>query len=403
MPTFIEINGIDESGSIGEPIIFCRITVSIKNEVQLFLRNLNHFGTLMPNKMKLRGFDPSYLLKYVTGIIDDPTLKIELYQMQPDVQLKLVNCLAMETASELQMNRTELVNIFDPQGNLKNTSSPASVVYKTTDILKRFKNPKIWVESFVKSYGMMCMTKELGISLKQKQKNVGEDGFSDYFSVQQIAGGYPFAFWWKELMEGGHFEKGSFIVNGISNGDEHYPSMSCAGTVANALLKNQDKLHLFPIKPIELDNTVDLNNFYSGHSRALETPIFQKRMIFVGKMDENLRMCIPYLEHLRDLHYTPEATSIIVPIDWFFKARGYGNPDNTTIIHSSMLSSQDKINLEFCKKKAYPVVHVCNYKEDFQKLVSSIQSEASFAPTQRRSKLSSALSQIEEICLKNME
>ena len=259
------------------------------------------------------------------------------------------------------------------------------------------------MESFVKSYGMMIMTKELGINLKQKKKNAGEDGFSEFFSVSQIAGGYPFAFWWKDLMDKGHFERGSFIINGISNGDVHYPSMSCAGTVANALLKNQDKLHLFSIKPIEYDESINLSDFYLGHSKALEVPIFQKRMIFVGKMDENLRMCIPYLEHLRDIHLTPEATSISVPIEWFFKARGYGKSDNTTIIHSSVLSQQDKHNLEFCKKKSYPVVHVCDYKEDFQKLVTTIKTETSFAPAQKRTKIDSTLTQIEDICLKNME
>ena len=128
MPKFIEINGIDEAGSVGEPIIFCRINVSIKNEIQLFLRNLNHFGTLMPNKMKLRGFDPSNLLKYVTGLIEDPTLRVELYRMPPEVQLKLVYSLAMQTAIELQGNRAELVNIFDNEGNLKNKSTPSATV-----------------------------------------------------------------------------------------------------------------------------------------------------------------------------------------------------------------------------------------------------------------------------------
>ena len=83
MPTYIEINGIDEAGSIGQPIIFTKVNVGVKNEVQLFLRNLNHFGTLMPNKFKLKGFDPSYLLKYVTELLDDQTVKQKSTECDP--------------------------------------------------------------------------------------------------------------------------------------------------------------------------------------------------------------------------------------------------------------------------------------------------------------------------------
>ncbi|NLO70252.1 MAG: hypothetical protein GX102_04780 [Porphyromonadaceae bacterium] len=402
MPTYIEINGIDEAGYIGQPIFFTRVNVGIKNEIQLFLRNLNHFNTLMPNKFKLKSYDPTYLLKYVTELLDDSTIKIEIYRMPPHVQLHLTNFLAVTTATELHQKRMALVNVLDNEGKLKDKTNSAASLYKTTDFLKRFKNPKIWIESFVKSYGMMMITKELGTNSKYRKKPPSETSFSDYFSVSQIAGGYPFAFWWRSLMDKGHFEKGAFIVNGIANGDEYYPSMSCAGTISSTLLKNQDKLHLFPIKTIEYQEAFDLSEFYAGHSRALETPIFQKRIIFIGQMDENLRMCIPYLNHLRDIHYTPEATSIQVPIEWFFKARGYGNPDNTTIIHSSSLSQQDKTNLDFCKKKTYPISHVCDYKEDFIKLLTEIEQESEYAPLTKRNKIAGTLKQIENLCLKNM-
>jgi hypothetical protein len=402
MPTYIEVNGMDEAGSVGEAIIFVRLGVGLPNEVQLFLRNLYHFNTLMPNKTRLHGYEDGYLLKYATDILDDSTYKIDLYKMPLDVQLKLIKYMTVQTSIDLHLCRKDLLSVFDANGNMRNGAS-VSPVYKTTDILKRFRDSKIWIESFVKSYGMMYITKELGISSKNREKKLKSEGFSDFFSVSQIAGGYPFAFWWKTLMEQGHFAKGKFIVTGVSNGDVHYPCMSGAGTMASALFRNMDKLHLFPTKIIEYDDSIDLSEFYLGHSNALEMPIFQKRLIFIGRMNENLKMCVPYLAHLRDIHYTPEATHVNVPIEWFFKGRGYGNKDNTTIIYCNRLSQRDKENIKFCRDANYPVYHVCEYKKDFEELVSKIENETEYAPSQKRNKLVGILKRVKDVCLKEME
>jgi hypothetical protein len=218
-----------------------------------------------------------------------------------------------------------------------------------------------------------------------------------------VAGGYPFAFWWRNLLEKGFLQKGSFVATGVSNGDEYYPTMSTAGTIATSLMKNSDKLHLFPLKPLEYDSEYDIVDFFKGQQTAFELPTFQKRIIFLGAMNDNLRLCIPYLEHLRDIHYTPEATSIGVPVEWYFKARGYGTPTNTMIIHSSVLSEKDKQNIQFCKSRSYPIHHTSDYKEDFEKLVTKINSEIEYAPTQKRTKLSTSLKRICEDCSKHME
>lgn len=404
MPTYIEITGLDESGVVGEDILFARVSVGLNNEIQLFLRNIDFFDMLLPSKFKIgRGFDQTHLLKYVKSMLDDSTFEIELFKMFPATQLRLTKDLLALTAEDLFEQRQVLLSVFDESDKVISSEDTANLIYGVTDILRKFRTSRIWVESFVKAYGMMKVVREYGNNIKRKTEGAAYKGFSNIFSAIQVAGGYPFAFWWRNLLEQGILQKGAFVASGVSNGDEHYPTMSAAGTIATSLMKNKDKFHLFPIKPIEYDSEYDMVNFFKGQQTAYELPIFQKRIIFLGTMNENLRLCIPYLEHLRDIHITPEATSVSVPVDWFFKARGYGTPENTVIIHSSILSDNDKQNIQFCKSRSYPIRHTSEYKKDFEDLVAKINSEIEYAPTQKRSKLSTSLTRICADCAKHME
>jgi hypothetical protein len=334
-------------------------------------------------------------------MVDEPFLKISIFRMFPDVQLKLVTDFALFTAKNLYESRKEIVGLFDKDGNLvEDYKEKLPSASQSIDILKRFRNPRIWLDSFVKSYGMMWITNRLG----EASRHFKKEGFTSFFWAIQIAGGYPFAFWWKDLLEKGtSFQKGESVITGVSNGDEHYPLMSAAGTISTSLMRNVDKLHHFSVQPIDIDDSFDLYNFFEGHSKALDTPIFQKRVIFIGKMSDNVRMCIPYLMHTKDIYNTHEATSITVPIQWFFKHRGYGKADNTTIVHSDSLSTTDKENIKFCKGRKYPIKHISEFKEDFEVLLSKVSSEIDYAPTQKRTKLSTTLKKIETECLGEME
>jgi len=402
MPTYIEVNGLDESGSVGEPIIFVRIGVSLLNEVQIFLRNIEHFNMLLPDKHRIRqGYEPKSLLRYVKSFVEDPCFDITMFRMFPETQLKLLTEFSLRTAGDLYRSREAIVKLFDSSGNIvEDYESVAPSISQAINILKRFRSPRVLIDSFIKSYGMMVIAMKLGVLSRSSRI----EGFTNSFLTVQIAGGYPFAFWWKDLVDKNPlFKKGSFVITGVSNGDEHYPSMSSAGTIAMSLLLNSDKLHLFPIQPLELEGSIDLASFFDGHSRAIEIPTFQKRIIFLGTMNENIRMCIPYLMHLRDRHETYEASSVRIPIEWYFKFRGHGKPENTIVVHSSSLSGQDRNNIKACKKCDYAIHHVSDFKKDFQEFLGKLGSEIDYAPTQKRTSLSASLKKIEEGCLNAMK
>jgi len=401
MTTYVEINGMDESGSVGEPIIFVRIGVSLLHELQIILRNIEYFNKLMASKYFLKGYETSTLFKYVLDFINDPSLDITIFRMFPETQLKILRELSLLTGETLFQCRKTLTKMFDLEGNLTTVDQPtASEISKAVGKLKRFRNPKIWLESFIKSYGMMTITKRLG----EISKSLSKPGFTDHFLVIQIDGGFPFAFWWKYLLNEDDpcFKKGSFVVNGISNGDNYYPSISTAGTIAESLFRNVEKLHLFPVYPIKYETTFDLNTFCEDHGKAMEMHTFQNRILFVGRIREGVRTCIPYLMHLRGRKKTYEPFGIRIPIKWFSKVHGFGTAENTVIVQGSYLSPRDKENLRFCKDNGYPIYHVSDFKESFEELINKLEAEIQYAPTQKRKSLSSKLKKIEEDVLSGM-
>ncbi|MEM2118443.1 MAG: hypothetical protein QW386_05435 [Candidatus Bathyarchaeia archaeon] len=402
MPTYIEINGLDESGSVGEPILFVRIGMSLLNEIQIFLRNIEFFNTLLPNKYRIKqGYEPKSLIRYVKSFIEDPCFDTTIFRMFPETQLKLLTEFSVRTAGDLYHSRESIIKLFDSTGNIvKDYKTVAPSVSQAINILKRFRNPRILIDSFVKSYGMMLIAMKLGTLTRSSRI----EGFTNSFLSVQIAGGYPFAFWWKDFVDkNALFKKGSFVITGVSNGDEHYPSMSAAGAIATSLLLNSDKLHLFPVQPLEMEDSIDLDSFFKGHSKAIEIPTFQKRIIFLGTMNENVRMCTPYLMHLRDRRETYEASSVRIPIEWFFKMHSRGKPENTIVIHSSSLTSKDKDNLKICKKCNYAIHHVSDFKKDFEDFLGRLCSEIDYAPTPKRVSLSASLKKIEEECLNGLK
>jgi len=402
MPTYIEINGIDETGSVGEPIIFVRLGISLLNEIQIILRNVEHFDKLMASKAHLKGYETKTLFKYVLDFVDDPSIDITIFRMFPKTQLRLMKALSFLTGQKLFQWRRSFISMFDNKGNLIKADAPTALeISEIVSSFRRFRKPSIWFESFVKSYGMMVVTKRIG----QISKSLSKPGFTDHFLVIQIDGGYPFAFWWKDLLaeKNPSFKKGSFVVSGVSSGDCYYPSMSTAGAIALSLFRNIEKLHLFPVYPVEYNEELELDDFCEKHGKAMETHYFQNRMLFIGNIDYSTKVCIPYLAHLRDRKITYEPTSIRMPIEPFFKSYGRGSPENTVIVQGSSLSTKDKQNLKFCSNNGYPISHISDFKDNFDELINKLDEEIQYAPTQKKKSLSSKLKKIEQECISNLK
>jgi len=396
---YIEINGLDESGSVGETILFVRVGTGLLNESQIFLRNIDFFNSLIASKNILKGYDSSTLLKYVLSFIEDPSFDVTIFRIFPEAQLKILRSFSILTAKDLYSIRGTFVKLFDSKGNLaKVDRKMVKEISEATNKLKRFRKPEYWLDSFVKSYGMMLATLKLADMLKTKP------GFTSYFWVIQADGGYPFVFWWRDVIgKKKHFKKGTFVISGVSNGDRYYPVISTAGIIAASLLRNIDKLHGFPVYPLKYNDDFDVAHFYESHSKAIEIPTFQHRVLFIGKIPENLRACIPYLIHKRDRHKTYEPFHVGTSMKWFFKKYSPGKPENTIIVYGGELSQKDKENIDFCREKKYPVFHISEFKKDFQKLLNELNTEIQYFPENKKQRLSTRLKNIEQDCMSKLD
>lgn len=399
MPKLVEISGIDESGHIGDPILFVRVGVGLPFEIQILLRNLQFFGRLMVSGKDIRGYEKATLFKFVTEYMDDPSIDITVFCMHPKTQLKLLRGLMYKTAEDLYTTREPATALFGLDGKLvqKNYDALGEGITNILSRIKKFHDPEFWMESFVKSLGMRYITSKL----PSMSKIFANPEKIDPLLVVQIDGGYPFAFWWKglESMPDTKFVKGNYFVNGIAHGDEYYPAVSTAGVIAQILSFNLEKLHLYPVDsidpPIEKD---DFSSFYQNHSRAVTLRAFQNRVMFIGHIAEETSKYIPYLLHRRDRRKTYEPFYLNTDFRWFFRVFGKGTPENNLVVAGKSLSSRDKDNLKFFNENNYEVLYVSDLADDFDGLVNELDSEIQITPMQKRTSLSPKLKKIEEFC-----
>jgi len=408
MPTLVEINGLDESGRVGDNLLFVRVAVPIHSELQLILRNLSHFDKLIVRKEDLKGREEKNLSAYVRDMVDDSAFSIDFYRMRPNVQIQLIRRYLSLLWNDLFKTRGALLDILPKPEEERESQEAISSQRTLSSIignLQRFENFEFALESMVKSYGMMKVTRRLDFVSSLFRTSTGPD--VHLYLVVQIDGGYPFAFWWKTLLESEHIEnlKKQTFITGVGQGDGYYPAISAAGAIAWILSHYPDRNYFFPIHELNYDERFPLDeNFYYGHTVALNRPTFSNRIVFLGQIDANLRNCVPYCLHRSDRKKTYEAFGPVEKTaENFFKEYSHGKPENTLIIYGALSSWQDKVNLKYCQDRGYDCKHVSDIRSQFETLMKEIEGEIDLLPKEKRTKLAGTLKTIEESCSSSLK
>jgi hypothetical protein len=403
MPTLVEINGLDESGRVGDNLLFVRVAVHIHSELQLILRNLSHFEKLIIRKEDLKGREEKNLMAYVRDMIDDPVFSIAIYRMRPNVQVQLMKRYLSFLWNDLFKTRGALLETLQKsveEKELDKTASSQRTISSIIENFQRFENSEFAIESMIKSYGMMKVTKRLDTVSELFRTPTGPD--VHLYLVVQIDGGYPFAFWWKTLLESEHIQnlKKQTYIAGVGQGDGYYPAISAAGAIAQILHHYPNRNYFFPIYELNYDERFPVDeSFYYGHSVALNRPTFNNRIVFLGQIEANLRNCIPYFLHRADRKKTYEAFGPVEKTaENFFKNFGHGNKENTIIVCGALSSWQDKVNLKYCEDRGYDCKHVPDIRPQFEALIQEIGAEIDLLPKEKRTKLAGTLKTIEESC-----
>jgi len=109
--------------------------------------------------------------------------------------------------------------------------------------------------------------------------------------MAQIDGGRPYHCW-EELLE----RDGRTPIYGISKGDEYYPAVNMAGTVASLVNQSKAFTILSTVKEIEYTTggKVDLNKFFSIFKNAIEERWYFTKIYFAGTFPEQLVQLSPF-------------------------------------------------------------------------------------------------------------
>jgi len=397
----IEINGVDEAGRIGENIIFTRVSVERDFEINLLLNNLSYFNQLIPNKNDVKGYDKKRLGRYAREIIETETFKTAIYKMRHESQVLLLRCLYSYLSEDLFRLRREVLSLFE--------TKDWRVIQTALDSLNRFKRKGIFAESFVKAFGMKKVVEDLGKNYLQRYQSIEKlSSVSGPKIIVQIDGGFPFAFWWKDILKNTEsgLVKGKCLITGVTNGDKYYPTMATAGAISNILRLHPELQYLFPIRELDIRGVKyeDMGRFYEQHSFSLSKPIYQNRILIIGKIINQMVCCVPYLFHIQEQRTkTFETFCISGSVDNFLRDFGYGTKENTTVVVGRLTSSLDKENLQYCRDKGYPIKYLSSLKTTFNDLINRLQSEIELAPSSKRYDLEGKLSRLNSACQHELE
>jgi len=402
MPQNYFIHGLDEAGRIGDKIIFCDASIEIENETSLMLRNLWHFRKLILNKYDVSGYDERTLLRFVSEFIDDGSTRINLFSLNHEYQNRLLSGLFYQMSNSFFKLRGDIIEALQKRDR--------TIFSTTLGVLNRFKRKGIYAESFIKSYIMReILTHISGYYKNVYSLDVLKNGYGPRIDVQ-IDGGFPFGFWWKDLLN--NIESGLIkekcLITGITNGDNYYPVISLAGTIASILNKYPAKQYNFSIndfKLSELDITnEDFFHFYFRHAYSLSKPIYQNRILLLGKFSDELKTILPYSIYLdRGRTRTFEPFEINTSILNFMKDFGYGLPENTLIIIGKIENSEQKKDIRYCEDRGFSTIELNQCKEVFENFFPNLNSESELIPSQRKSEIQSRLTKIQSLCAAELQ
>lgn len=413
MPTLVEINGLDEGGKVGEPIWFVRVGVRIDSEMQLLLRNLDHFGKLLVNKGDLQNREEKNLMKYLRDAVDDPSIDVSIFRMRIQTQVGIIKRYLEFLSDEMFRARGALIDGLkstskaspSEDGDVEEEGTQKSRSWQVVETLKRFKDPPFLYESLVKSYGMMSVT--AGLDRISKLFRTPLSPGANHMLVVQIDGGYPFAFWWQSLVESSNLsniKKRNTRIAGISQGDAYYPAVCTAGAISFILNKYPHRTFFLPVNELSYDDRFPIDDeFYTRHTTAVIRPTFDNRIIFVGVIDPDLLSCLPYCLHRTNRKKTYEPFHIEMSAESFFDEYGVGKPENTLVVLGKLTTAQHKEDARLCQRKGFECIHLADLRKDFEGLCTDVENEIDLLPKEKKAKLGGSLEEIKKGCLADLE
>jgi hypothetical protein len=368
--SLIEMNGFDESGSIGEPIKFVRFGLNREDELKPFIYNLLHFGTLNLTKAVLRERDIRTKRRFIRDIFSDTSFSINEYIMNPEFQLLILKMFMASEFNYVKIRRDELIRAYNSE-KLKETVS------EVISSLRKYLFPFRYIESCVKAYGHRYMVEDL-IKTSKILRDPRNHGSCRVYSL--IDGGYPFAFWYEGFQDekfniGMPFSRYQTPIFGISHGDEYFPTISLSGSIAYITKEDPSLSYSYRIKQIEEISDIKLEDFVLEYSKSCSNPFFLERVLFYGQIPKELQYVIPYINYIRNNRLT-EPFRVTKSFTSFYKEfRGRSEKD-LIIRGDTRPDTNDEILEEECIRYNLNVIEASDFVDPALSLLADINERA---------------------------
>jgi hypothetical protein len=383
----VELNGFDEGGHVGEDLYFVRVGVSIRDQYRPFICNILHFQTPLIQKSQLRSFSKENQQKFLREMIRDPNLDIDFYVCPHSEQLVALKSHMTREMDNLFIKRGQLITALRNHRGAATDKDLSGVQNGTEDLteyglregieyLRKFRKPGFLLEAFVKALSFKSVVEDL----RAKSKVLSNTTIEDYLVSCQVDGGFPFVFWWKKFFDevgtGSRIVKGKFSVSGISNGDEYYPLVNMAGTLASIV--NSNRGTIYPRSANEISPTKDrvrLDEYSKAFVEATTRNQFYLRTLFVGEIPPSLQHMIPFIQHEADNHRIYEPFAVHDSLKDFYT--WYGEPRyKDVIVRGHTKTEGDRHVLADCRALGLDVLEYDHFIDSYSQLLAKIREEA---------------------------
>jgi hypothetical protein len=367
----IEINGFDETGEIGETIKIVRVGLNENDEWKPFIYNILHFGTLTLSKRNLKDQSDRAKKYYLQNVFMDQSFSINEYVIYPEIQLNLLKMLMISEFSHIFLKRLELIKILKSELPQEEIKKIISEVLSTTH---KYNSPWIYTEACIKAYGHRIAVEDL-----KRVSKVFKNRSNDDLIISHIDGGFPFAFWGEAFQEkqeklGESFDRYHTPIYGISHGDEYYPSINLAGSIA--FITSTCPSASFPHRYTEIVERKDIpwDEFVLEYSKNCSSPRFFSRLFFIGNIPSDLQYLIPYLKH-KEKNQIWEPFRIHESFESFYR-KYRGVRKNDLVVIGNARNDDDKKLIEECKNLGLNNIEALSFTENATDFIDFVLSES---------------------------
>ena len=386
--------GLDESGAVGdENIFFCQIKLDQERENDIFIQNLLNSKQFFLSKNLVAGWDPKKRSKVCHNLITKDFLKARIFRLNASEQNKILYDVFKALGHRFFKIREGMLKAYENISRKKNREATKDTIADIILNLKIFGKQHKIPDFFLKSYAyLFILNKICNSSLTQNYLEK-----DNQLIRVEIDGGYPFSFWWYNLINNNKYRdllQNKLFISGITHGDEYYLSVNMAGFMAGTIRQNISLFFDFPINDISY-NFQDLNyskiSFSEDYLDNLINPYIKNRILFMG--NSKLFEIIPYLFYKknRSVVYEPFRLRGDDPIKNYFKNFPLKSSKKILIIHSDILKSQEKENLKFCENEGFETKNIFDYKEECKVFFDNIEESSNSYSSSIKGKIQNIL------------